>query len=131
MECYKNFNKALKFFIRELIALYPNMPELKLMFSFFKVMKTVSKKSPQKHFHDLISPHHTDLLNKKLDVFMNEDIVDDPVIKKMLIPLREEYIIMSQENKDMIYNHVILLYKLSLICEQKLPATSEAQTLRA
>lgn len=128
MESYKNFNKSLKFFMRELMSMYPNMPELKLMFSFYKIMKTVSKKSPQKYFYEMISPHHNELINKNLGFFMSDDIVEDPVVKKMLGPLREEYLRMSQDNKDMIYNHIVVLYKLSLICEQKF---TEPQSLQA
>lgn len=137
MDCYKNFNKSLKFFMRELMSLYPNMGELKLLFSFYKVMKTVSKKSPQKYFHEVIYPHHAKLLNKNIEFLMNEDLFEDPSIKKMVMPLKEEYLRMTQQNKDMIYNHIIVLYKLSLICEQKLMTpvgkqiTSEAQTLQA
>lgn len=125
MESYKNFNKALKFFMRELMSMYPNMPELKLMFSFYKVMKTVNKKAPEKYFYDLVAPYHNDLLKKNLECFMKEDIVEDPTIKKMLGPLKEEYQKMKPENKDMIYNHIILLYKLSLICEQKLTTVQD------
>lgn len=135
MESYKNFNKALKFFMRELISMYPHMPELKLMFSFYKIMKTVSKKAPQKYFQELVAPHHTDLVNKNLECFMREDIVEDPTIRKMLGPLKQEYHKMNQENKDMIYNHIIVLYKLSLICEQKLGGElsikTEPQSLQA
>lgn len=120
MESYINFNKALKFFMRELISMYPTMPELKLMFSLYKVMKTVSKKTPQKYFHEAIAPHHSELLNKNLEFLMKEELFDDPAVKKMIGPLRDEYEKMSKENKDMIYNHIVFLYKLSLICEQKL-----------
>lgn len=131
MDPYKTFNTNLKFFMRELMQVYPNVLELKLMFSLYKLMKTVSKKAPQKYFYSIIHPNSKQLLSKELDYFFTIQY-EDTTIQKMIGPLKSEYDQMSEENKDMIWKHLIVLYKLSLQCDEqtKVNQTQELQPLQ-
>lgn len=118
MDTYKTFNKSLKFFMRELINLRPDLKELKLMFSLYKVMKTLSKKSPQKYFHSLVNPHSKELLDRNFEYFLSDDF-NDPEIENMLPIIKQEFINLDDINKDMVWKHLVVLYKLSLDCETK------------
>lgn len=115
LDCYKEFNGALKFFMRELVRLYPDIAELKLMLFLYKTMKTVSKKSPQKYFHGLIEEHSEDLLKRNMSFFMGKEF-DDPVSTKVITRFKKEYELMSEENKEMVWKHMVVLYHLSVKC---------------
>jgi hypothetical protein len=119
MDHYKTFNTSLKFFMRELINLRPDLKELKLMFSLYKVMKTFSKKSPQKYFHSLVNPHSKELLARDFEYFLSDDF-NDPEVDKILPVIKEEFILLNDDNKDMVWKHLVVLYKLSLDCELKI-----------
>lgn len=115
INCFKEFNKALKLFMRELIKVYPDISELKLMFSIYKMMKTINKKSPQRYFHELIAPHSDDLLKKDMVFFLSKEF-DDAISSKIISRLKSEYYMMNEENKDMVWKHIVVLYHLSVKC---------------
>lgn len=114
-DCYREFNKALKFFMRELMRLHPDVCELKLMFSLYKMMKTVNRKSPQRYFQELIEPHADDLLKNNVSYFLSNDF-DDPASSRIISKLKQEYQLMSEENKETVWKHMIVLYHLSVKC---------------
>lgn len=115
---YKVFNHALKHFMRELMKLFPNMIELKLMFTLYKFMKTVNRKSPQQYFHELVDVHSNELLSKNFDYFMSKEF-DDAQVTKILTALKKEFVLLDDHNKDVIWQHVVTLYYLSIKCENK------------
>lgn len=124
-DCYREFNKALKFFMRELMKIHPDVGELKLMFSLYKVMKTVNRKSPQRYFQELIEPHADDLIKKNVNYFLSSDF-DDPASSKIISRFKKEYVLMSDENKETVWKHMVVLYHLSLKCS-KIDASSPAK----
>lgn len=119
MDHYKDFNSSLKFFMRELIKLFPNMIELKLMLGLYKMMKSVNKKAPQQYFHELVDAHSKELLSKDFAYFLSKDF-DDPTVTKILVPMKQEFIVLDDANKDMIWKHMIVLYHKSMKCEPKI-----------
>ncbi len=104
--------------MRELMKLFPDIMELKLMFGLYKMMKTVNKKGPQKYFHELVDSHASELLAKNIDYFLSKEF-DDATVTKILTPLKSEFFKLDEENKDTIWKHIIYLYQLSMICEDK------------
>lgn len=119
MDTYKEFNQSLKYFIRELIELFPNLVELKIALTMYKAAKTVSRKTPQQHFHNLIHPHSKELLSKNFGHIFSESF-EDPYIKKLLQPFQQEFDNLDDDNKDMIWRHMVILYHKSLKCEGKI-----------
>ena len=126
MDNYKEFNTALKFFIRECTRIYPHISELKLLMPLYKVMKTMNKKLPMKYYKELMDPHTKNLLNKDLEFFLNYNY-EDPTVIRIVNALKAELHRTSEENKDMIWRHLIVLYKYTRQCKsistdaQKLP----------
>jgi hypothetical protein len=118
MDIYKEFNHNLKFFMRELMKVFPQVSEIKLMFALYKLMKTVNKKSPQQYFHSLVDVHSKELLLKDINYFLSKDF-DDPQVTKILEPLKREYVLLDVENQDMIWKHLVVLYHMSIKCEEK------------
>jgi hypothetical protein len=101
------------------MRLYPNILELKLMFSLYKMMKTVNKKAPQKYFHSLVDGHGNELINKNFDYFLSDEF-SEAQVNKILVPLKQHFLKLDEETKDMIWKHLIVLYHLSLQCEEKI-----------
>lgn len=115
---YKNFNKATKTFMKELISTYPDMTELKTLLVFFKMLKSVSKKSPQKLFVQLLSDHYDDLLAKRWDYFLSDQFTYEPV-KDVLERLKVVFRAMDDANRDIIWQHMVVLIGLSNRCVAK------------
>ena len=119
MDVYKEFNHQLKFFMRELMKLFPSMTELKFMFVLYKCMKTINRKKPQQYFHSLMSENSKQLLSKDINYFFSKDCVDENLMK--IIPsLKKGYVLLDDENKEMIWKNLVFLYHLSLKCQEKI-----------
>lgn len=118
MDPYKEFNHALKFFMRELMKVFPDVSELKLMFGMYKMMKTLGRKRPQKYFQELVQDHYKELLARDATYFLSMDPVD-PTLKKIIVPLKGGYERLDAENQDAIWQHMTALYFLSSKCEGK------------
>jgi hypothetical protein len=118
MNHYKEFNSSFKFFVRDLIRVYPDVLELKLMLSFYKVMKTVNKKAPQKYFSSWAGDNAQEIINKNWDFFFNKPY-DDTQIQKFVDIFRKLHNAMDEENKDMIWKHLLVLLKVSQKCDSE------------
>lgn len=116
---YKEFNHALKFFMRELMKVFPDVGDLKMLFSLYKMMKTISRKKPQRYFQDLLDGHQSELLSKNVDYFLSIQPAD-ATLRKIMGPLKHAYASIDDENKEVIWQHMIALYFLSCKCEQKI-----------
>lgn len=119
---YKEFNHTLKTFIREMIYRFPEVNELKLILGLYKMMKTINKKSPQKYFHMLIAEKHSnDIIKKNYEYFLSEEF-DDKEISYLLKPMKEKFKTITDEEKEIIWKHMIILLACNKNCqlEQKI-----------
>lgn len=110
---YKDFNRATKLFIRELIANFPHIKEFKKMHLLYKIMKTVSKKSPSKYFYNMVVKDYADdLMNKNFDVFLSDEFDDPTVEAGIFATLKNEFRNLDDANRDAIWMHLVLLVTL-------------------
>lgn len=113
---YVEFNLHLKHLIRCLKTSYPEIKELYIMYGLYKIMKTVNKKMPQKYFHKLVADKYSnDIINKNFDIFMSDEF-DDPDVTYILIPLKLKFNLLSNDEKNIIWEHLIVLLSLNKRC---------------
>lgn len=107
---YKNFNKALKMFIRSLIQAYPDFPEFKLFHTAYKMIKTVSKKQPYKIFMRMTESCQDKILAKDEAYFFATTLeVPESMLAKVYFNSGKKWLEFDQETKDAIWNHLIVL----------------------
>ena len=115
-DVYKEFNHALKTLLRELIAAYPMVKELKPMLLLYKVMKTVNRKMPQKYFHQLIAEHHyNNIISKNYDFFISDDF-NDKEVSYIMSPLKNIFKTLTEDERTIIWEHMILLLSCNNKC---------------
>ena len=54
MNPYKRFNSTIKDFIRKIISIFPEQKEFQIFLLIYKIVKSISKKTPQKMFKEYI-----------------------------------------------------------------------------
>jgi hypothetical protein len=119
-DVYKEFNHCLKTFMRELMSGFPDVRELKIMFGLYKVMKTMSKKMPQRYFHQLIAEKHSsDIINKNYSYFLSDEF-DDKDVSYILKPIKNSFAELDNHNKDIIWKHMIVLLSYNKRCIEKI-----------
>lgn len=115
-EVFKEFNRGLKKFIREMIEVYPEIKELKMMLAAYKVMKTLSYKRPQRVFNSLIADKHSaDIINGNFDVFLDESFTYDG-FSDICEGLKKAFKGVDNANKQAIRDHMLALLYLNKKC---------------
>lgn len=114
MEEYIAFNKALKFFIRCSIESFPHMKELKMLLVTYKTLKTISKKKPCKIFLQILTEDfHKAIMDKDESFFMTHQVECQDIIGYLKNAVHREWSLMSEEDKDKIWQHLQVLLILS------------------
>jgi hypothetical protein len=119
---YKRFNTSLKFFIRELIEIFPQYTIFDTCHTAYKIVKTISKKLPRNNFNDIIAINYRQLIlnedeslfDKKLD--FNESLSHISMIINELPCFKDVWIHISAENRKIIWQHLKVLLLLSDKC---------------
>jgi hypothetical protein len=119
MDEYKNFNKALKVFIRSTIESFPDLIEFKIALVVYKMLKTINKKKPFKLTFKIIEPHQEAILNKDEAYFMTNrvDFVD-PQLQPIFKAVEKSWCTFSPENKEAIWQHLQVLVLLGRKCQK-------------
>lgn len=118
---YKNFNKAFKMFVRDLMRAYPNHSEFKLMHTGYKMIKTVNKRLVHSLFKSTMKPYYEQILKKDDSFFLTPDftIPDDfSAIYKAMVPIFIRLWKESETNREAVWNHMHVLIALSKKCDE-------------
>lgn len=122
-EPYKDFNHAIKTFIRDLICAFPEVKDFKTFLSLYKMAKSITKKFPQSIFSDvLVSKYRIHVINEDpsfltFELFNNDNIpVPMRLLVKDLNQLQNCWINMSDEDRKNVWNHLKVLIVLSDKC---------------
>lgn len=116
---FKEFNKATKEFIKELIVNFPHFESLKLMLNFFTISKKLNKKLPHKLFNKyLVKPYHTQLMNKDNDYFTSDKFTFS-FWNTFVDQAKVIWADLSHENREAIWKHIHVLIALNKKCLQQ------------
>lgn len=113
---YKNFNKALKEFFRELPVMLPHCPEAKKPILYYKMLKTLNKRQPQKRFQLILGPYTAFILQKDDSVFMSPTF-NSEAVGDIMGTIRTEWQRMTSDQKERIWTVLNQLVQLSYLCE--------------
>ncbi len=116
---YKDFNHSAKMFIRELITIYPDIQELKIVHTMYKLSKTLSYKRPQRVFQstvgdtfaqDIIDGNFEPLFSGNFAEYLGQDTVDNLIVR-----FKTD---VDDYNKEMIRQHLLVLLAKSKKCKE-------------
>jgi hypothetical protein len=115
---FKRFNKYTKEFFKELSAMFPDDTSLKLAFQSFKLLKSISKRSPAEYFKDaILSKYGDDIINKNpffiLDTF-NCDISFPIILEK----IKTIWVVLDKKDQQFVWEHLQVLQVLNNKCFQ-------------
>lgn len=112
---HKDFNRTLKTFIREMIHVFPEIKELRMVLMLYKLMKTISIKRPQKVFNELVAqPYSQDIIDGNFDVFLSDSFTYEEC-KDLCDSLKRSFKEIDPENRQIIHNYLLAL----LACNKK------------
>ena len=124
MDPYIVFNKSLKTFLRELVATFPKVKEFSVLHIIYKMCKSISRKSPQRYFKEiLLSPYRECLINED-DSFMDTNIFNScslPLHIQILLQdmknIQQIWKEIDPSNKHTIWQHIKILVHNSDLCD--------------
>jgi len=114
---YKDFNHHIKTFIRELIATYPDVSELKFLHTMYKLAKTLSYKRPQRIFQSTIAePFTQDIIAGNFEPIFSGNFAEylgQEVVDVLIMRFKTD---VDDHNKEMIRRHLLVLIAKSKKC---------------
>lgn len=115
---YVTFNKTFKNFIKELIATYPEVTELKTMLLMYKIAKTMSYKRPQRLFNTSVAQKHADdIINCRIDNILNESFTELDIDAGYINKVKEKFrALVDEDHKVVIQKHLLCLLLLNNKC---------------
>ena len=114
---YKEFNRAVKSLIKDIMVAFPEAEMLKLVSCYFAILKRVNKKKPQAYFMKIIeTPHGAHILNKNIDYFMSDQF-QSPDWKSLVTFIKTRLQTLDKSNKDKLNDHMLVLMALSKRCQ--------------
>lgn len=123
-DVYRDFNSATKYFLRDLIAAYPNIKEFKTLHMIYKLTKSINKKMPQKYLRDLLlDRYRSEILAEDESIFdiasLNDYDLPMPVrlLVNDLTNIKEIWMSLEKNDKDAIWKHLKVLIILSNKCD--------------
>jgi hypothetical protein len=114
-DAYKDFNRAVKGFLRDLIARFPGVSEFKLVFVSYKLLKTVGRKKPMAVFDRIFQGDEAAarVMAKDETYFMRTDLDVDDVLSGLRQAAAREWGALEQESKDAVWRHLQVMVVLS------------------
>lgn len=115
-QVYKDFYKYMKTFLKELIAAFPHIGEIKIILASCTISKKLNKKLPHKLFNKYIAAHYEkQIVERDEDYFLSDEFkfsfweTIEKVIKRELKSL-------DDVNKRVIWDHLQCLIVLNRKC---------------
>lgn len=115
---YKQFNKAVKALIKELVAHFPDDDMMKLISCSFAIMKRLSKKKPQKYFFKVVEDPHGHAIDKRDTNYFQSDTFTSPSWPALVSFIKEKLRVIDRENLDKLFDHLAELIKCSKQCQE-------------
>ena len=114
------FNNKMSEFIKDLIDVFPNDKDFKLAKNTFNLCKLTDEKKPAKLYNAMIQPFKQHILNKNDEFFLTNDYSDiiqnDPDVSSELIIKLKSYWVSLKTEKDVVWQYLILLTRISDKC---------------
>jgi hypothetical protein len=117
-QAYKEFNRTVKTFLREMIQVFPEVRELRMALMLYKLMKTISVKRPQKIFNELIAANHSkDIIDGNFDVFLTDNFTY-PEAHDVCEGLKKAFKEVDDSNRKVIHDYLLALLACNKKCLQ-------------
>lgn len=113
MDDYIKFNRKAKEFLKDITTTFPQLSDLRTMKNALKVIKKISKKTPQRVFEDVVTPHKQYILARDNDFFLSGKFQNDN-----LTGLKTIWPSLTDDNRTHIWNHLHILVILSDACKK-------------
>jgi hypothetical protein len=117
---YKNFNKATKMFIKDLMRSYPTIPEFKMILAGYKMIKSINKKLVHQMFVTTVEPY-TENIKKRDDSFFTAEFKlpeDYSIVYKAMLPVFVNlWQVCDEVNREAVWTHLEYLLKKSEKCK--------------
>jgi hypothetical protein len=114
-QVYKDFNKQIKGFLKELIANFPHMDILKLVLTSFTILKKINKKMPHKMFNKYLACYEEQFL-KRDEAFFLSDAFQSSFWPQLVDASKQQWVLLDQVNKNAIWDHFAALIGLNKRC---------------
>ncbi len=127
LKYYETFNNKMGEFLKDLIIVFPEDKDLKLFKNSFNLLKINSTEKPCRLFYSVIQEYKQNIFNKDESFFLEKDYSDmqfnnggDTNVSNSLIQkLKDNWTCLDKEQKNIVWNYLILLCKLSDKCHSK------------
>lgn len=110
------FNSKFEEFIKDMISIYPNDKDFKMMKNSFSLLKMADEKKPVALFAKFGNKFEKPVKEKNEDFFLNrsyDDVADESNFTDGLInKLKDYWKELSAENKDIVWNYLNLFFTL-------------------
>jgi hypothetical protein len=115
---YQLFNNKMSEFIKDLINVFPEDKDFKLFKNSFDLLKINKEDQPCKVFSSVIKNFKDQILIKDEDFFLKRDYTDviEVDVTTSLIDKLKNYWVALENDKDIVWNYLILLIKISDKC---------------
>jgi len=118
---YELFNEKLEEFFKELIVAFPDISEFRKFKSGLTLLKNVNSKTPQIIFNEYVATKFKDALLAKDETFFLDNDDYGITVKKdywneFIVQLKLLWTNINQNNKDVIWKYLNLLYILNEKC---------------
>lgn len=113
---YKDFNRHVKAFNKELITNFPHIDHFKLANASFYVCKKLNKKLPHKLFNKYIFDVHGKHILAKNDAYFISDQFSSSFWQSFADMIKTMWTTLDQGNKDAIWEHMLTLCALNKRC---------------
>lgn len=114
---FKEFNKAAKGLIKDLLVHFPDEEYFKLISCTFAIVKRLSKKKPQQVFHELVEePFGKEVLDRDIAFFTSERFHSNywPAFGDFI---RKKLLELDQPNKQAVFDHLLVMIACSKKCQ--------------
>jgi hypothetical protein len=117
---FQLFNNKMNEFIRDLINVFPDDKDFKLFKNSFDLLKIANEEQPCKVFYNVTQKFKQHILEKNEIFFLEKDYTDiietDTDITTSLINKLKNYWTLLENDKQTVWNYLIVLVKLSDKC---------------
>lgn len=115
---FKEFNKAVKVFLKDLKTNFPHIEYFGLISCSFAIVKRLSKKKPQQYFYEVIEePHGKYILDRNADYFMSDQFTSSFWVSFTEF-VKNQVRQLDNTNRQKLFDHLLVLIAWSKKCQQ-------------